>query len=62
MKKVILWVIIVLLAAYSVIATVGMIETRSELEQKTADYEKMKENYFKEKEKNIKLEFEKAIK
>ncbi len=60
--KVILGIIIVVLFAYSVIATVGMIETRAELEQKTTDYEIMKENYFELHKKYIELEFDKAIK
>jgi hypothetical protein len=60
--KVILGVIIGVLFVYSVIATVGMRSMINELEQKTTDYEIMKESYLEEKEKNIKLEFEKAVK
>lgn len=60
--KVILGVIIGVLAIYSVIATLGIRNIINELEQKTIDYEIMKENYLEEKEKNIKYEFEKAIK
>ena len=60
--KVILGIVIGLLFAYSVIATLGIRSVINELEQKTTDYEIMKENYFELHEKYIELEFEKAIK
>ena len=60
--KVILGIVIGVLFVYSVIATLGIRSVINELEQKTTDYEIMKENYFELHEKYIALEFEKAIK
>ena len=60
--KVILGVIIGLLFAYSVIATVAMRETLNELEQKTIDYELLLEDYLEVKKENIEHEFDKVIK
>ena len=60
--KVILGVVIGVLLAYSIIATFAMRSTINELEQKTTDYEIMKENYFEINRKYLELEFEKAIK
>ena len=60
--KVILGVIIGVLVVYSITATLGIRSVINELEQKTTDYEIMKENYFELHEKYIELEFEKAIK
>lgn len=60
--KVILGIVIGMLFAYSVIATLGIRSVINELEQKTTDYEILQENYFELHEKYIELEFEKAIK
>ena len=67
--KVILGVIIGMLVAYSAFMTFGLYmsaqeynKLSAELEQKTTDYDILKENYFELHEKYIGLEFEKAIK
>lgn len=67
--KVILGVIIGVLVLYSAFVTLGVYvlsedcnEMRAELEQKTTDYEILKENYFELHEKYLELEYEKAIK
>ena len=60
--KVILGIIIGVLFAYSVIATLGIREIINELDQKTTNYEILEERYFELYEKYIKLEFDKAIK
>jgi hypothetical protein len=60
--KIILGVVIGVLFAYSVIATVAMRETVKELEQKTTDYELLLEDYLEVKKENIKNEFDKVIK
>ena len=67
--KVILGVIIGVLVLYSVFTTFGLYmsaqeynELRAELEQKTTDYDILKENYFELHEKYIELEFDNAIK
>lgn len=65
MKKrtgVILGIVIGVMFAYSVIATVGMIETRAELEQKTIDYEVTKKELLDLHEKYQKLVFDNATK
>lgn len=67
--KVILGIIIGLLVLYSAYTTFGLYMSAqeynalsAELEQKTTDYDILKENYFELHEKYIGLEFEKAIK
>jgi hypothetical protein len=60
--KVILGFIIGVLFVYSAIVTFAVRETMADLEQKTTDYELMKEDYFELHEKYQKLVFDNAIK
>ena len=60
--KIVLGVIIGVLLVYSVTATLGIRNVINELEQKTTDYEIMKENYFELHKKYQELVFENAIK
>ena len=69
MKKVILGVIIGVLVLYSAYSTFSLYmsaqeynELSSELEQKTTDYDILKENYFELHEKYQELVFDNAIK
>ena len=60
--KVILGIVIGMLFAYSVIATLGIRSVINELEQKTTDYDILEKNYFELQSKYYELVFDNAIK